>query len=183
MNAVAKQHNRVVYSSQAIHHVAQQIASLYWSAVSQDARSQAAFAHGIERTTDLSRQMWVGYATRSGGTWLTWWSRNISKIPVDLEGLEASEDEHIRSVFQHIRMFSGSSFTCLTPVAQLPATPRATHNPRCKTTAAPTTLRSITASATLTWTVWRSAERYSTKSHYQGWGAYSRAWKNAYAGG
>ncbi|CAI7632291.1 unnamed protein product [Penicillium bialowiezense] len=58
-------------------HKAQQIASLYWSAVSQDARSQAAFAHGIERTTDLSRQM------------------NIAKIPVDLEGLEASEDEHI----------------------------------------------------------------------------------------
>ncbi|KAJ5351450.1 hypothetical protein N7452_000424 [Penicillium brevicompactum] len=77
VNAAAKQHNRVVYSSQAIHHVAQQIASLYWSAVSQDSRSHAAFAHGIERTTDLSRQM------------------NIAKMPVDLEGLEASEDEHI----------------------------------------------------------------------------------------
>lgn len=57
VNSAAKQHNRVVYSSQAIHHVAQQIASLYWSAVSQDARSQAAFAQGIEKTTDLSRQM------------------------------------------------------------------------------------------------------------------------------
>ncbi|KAK4930966.1 hypothetical protein LTR66_016067, partial [Elasticomyces elasticus] len=77
VNAAAKQHNRVVYSSQAIHHVAQQIASLYWSAGSQDARDHAAFAHGIERTTDLSRQM------------------NIAKMPVDLERLEASEDEHI----------------------------------------------------------------------------------------
>ncbi|CAG8292097.1 unnamed protein product [Penicillium salamii] len=76
VDSAAKQHNRVVYSSQAIHHVAQQITSLYWSAVSQDARSQAAFARGIEKTTDLSRQM------------------NITKMPVDLENLEANEREH-----------------------------------------------------------------------------------------
>lgn len=183
VNAAAKQHNRVVYSSQAIHHVAQQIASLYWSAVSQDARSDAAFAHGIERTTDLSRQMWGGHATPPGGTLLTWGSRNIAKMPVDLEGLEASEDEHIRSVFKHLRVFSDSSSTCLTPVAQLPATPWATHNPRYTTTAAPTTPRSITTYAALAWTVWRSAEGYPAKSHHQGWRACSRTWKNAHAGG
>jgi hypothetical protein len=57
VNAAAKQHNRVVYSSQAIHHVAQQIASLYWTSVSQDSRSRRVFARGIEKTTDLSRQM------------------------------------------------------------------------------------------------------------------------------
>lgn len=57
VNAAAKQHNRVVYSSQAIHHVAQQIASLYWSSTTQDARSRDIFARGIEKTTDLSRQM------------------------------------------------------------------------------------------------------------------------------
>lgn len=57
VNAAAKQHNRVVYSSQAIHHVAQQITNLYWSSVSQEARSRDAFAQGIEKTTDLSREM------------------------------------------------------------------------------------------------------------------------------
>lgn len=57
VNATAKQHNRVVYSPQAIHHVAQQIANLYWSTVSEEARSRDAFARGIEKTTDLSSQM------------------------------------------------------------------------------------------------------------------------------
>ena len=71
-------------------------------------------------------------------------------MPVDLEGLEASEDEHIRSVFKHLRVFSDSSSTCLTPVAQLPATPRATHSPRYTTTTAPTTSGSITTYASLT---------------------------------
>ncbi|CAG8090373.1 unnamed protein product [Penicillium olsonii] len=76
LHKAAKQHNRVVYSSQAIHHVAQQITSLYWSSVSQEARSQATFARGIDKTTDLSRQM------------------NITNLPVDLESLEASEEDH-----------------------------------------------------------------------------------------
>lgn len=57
VNGAAKQHNRIVYSSQAIHHVAQQIATLYWSSVSQEARSRDAFAQGIEKTVDLSRKM------------------------------------------------------------------------------------------------------------------------------
>ncbi|CDM28676.1 hypothetical protein DTO013E5_892 [Penicillium roqueforti] len=78
VNAAAKQHNRVVYSSQAIHHVAQQIANLYWSSVSQEARSRDAFARGIEKTTDLSRGM------------------NITKMPVILESQEASEEDQAR---------------------------------------------------------------------------------------
>ncbi|KAJ9480961.1 hypothetical protein VN97_g12552 [Penicillium thymicola] len=78
VNAAAKQHNRVVYSSQAIHHVAQQIANLYWSSVSQEARSRDAFARGIEKTTDLSREI------------------NITKMPVTFESQEASEEEHTR---------------------------------------------------------------------------------------
>jgi prephenate dehydrogenase len=57
VNAAAKQHNRVVYSSQAIHHVAYQIASLYWSSVSEETRSRAAFTSGVEKTADMSRHM------------------------------------------------------------------------------------------------------------------------------
>lgn len=58
VNTASKQHNRVVYSSQAIHHVAHQVASLYWSAVSQEARSQATFARGVEKSVDLSKHMY-----------------------------------------------------------------------------------------------------------------------------
>ncbi|KAJ5578263.1 uncharacterized protein N7459_007227 [Penicillium hispanicum] len=58
INAAAKQHNRVVYSSQAIHHIAHQIATLYWSSVNQESRSKAAFSYGIEKTADLSRHIY-----------------------------------------------------------------------------------------------------------------------------
>jgi hypothetical protein len=34
------------------------------------------------------------------------WFRNIAKMPVDLETQEASEEEHARSVYRHIRIFS-----------------------------------------------------------------------------
>lgn len=57
VNAVAKQHNRVVYSSQAIHHVAHQINSLYWASVSQDIQNQAVLGKGVEKTADLSKHL------------------------------------------------------------------------------------------------------------------------------
>jgi prephenate dehydrogenase len=57
VNLEAKQHHRVVYSSQAIHHVAHQIASLYWSSVNQETQNRASFANGVEKTADLSRHM------------------------------------------------------------------------------------------------------------------------------
>ncbi|KAJ5158326.1 uncharacterized protein N7500_007977 [Penicillium coprophilum] len=88
VNAAAKQHNRVVYSSQAIHHVAQQIANLYWSSVSQETRHRDAFSHSIEKTTDLSRGI------------------NITKMPVNLESQEASEEDHAKSVYKHTSGFS-----------------------------------------------------------------------------
>ena len=54
VNAALKQHNRVVYSSQAIQHVSQQIASLYWSTVSQATREVTSLEKGVDRTVDLS---------------------------------------------------------------------------------------------------------------------------------
>jgi hypothetical protein len=54
---VAKQHNRVVYSSQAIHHVAHQITNLYWASVSQDIQNQAILKKGVEKTADLSKHL------------------------------------------------------------------------------------------------------------------------------
>lgn len=57
MNAILKQHNRVVYSSQAIHHVARQIESLYWNSVNREVNGPEARGSGIEKGTDLSNPM------------------------------------------------------------------------------------------------------------------------------
>jgi predicted nuclease with TOPRIM domain len=83
VNTAAKQHNRVVYSSQAIHHVAHQIATLYWSSISQATGPRARFANGVEKTTDLSRHI------------------NITNLPLEIESQSASHDENTR--YQHLR--------------------------------------------------------------------------------
>ncbi|KAJ5937977.1 hypothetical protein N7454_004319 [Penicillium verhagenii] len=83
VNAAAKQHNRVVYSSQAIHHVAHQIASLYWASVSQDIENQAVLRKGVDKTVDLSKHM------------------NILGLPLDLESQGANEEQNER--YQHMR--------------------------------------------------------------------------------
>ncbi|KAB8232657.1 hypothetical protein ETB97_009306 [Aspergillus alliaceus] len=83
LNSALKQHNRIVYSSQAIQHVAQQIASLYWSSVSQAIRDQDSFESGVEKTVDLSNHM------------------NITQLPVELEDQSASEEERRR--YQELR--------------------------------------------------------------------------------
>lgn len=57
VNVALKQHNRIVYPSQAVNHVAQQTASLYWSIVNQEARSFGSYEKGIERTVDLSNHL------------------------------------------------------------------------------------------------------------------------------
>ncbi|KAJ5901975.1 hypothetical protein N7495_002503 [Penicillium taxi] len=83
VNAVAKQHNRIVYSSQAIHHIAHQIASLYWSSVSQDINSQAKLGKGVEKTADLSKHL------------------NIVNLPLDVEYQGASAEQNTR--YQDLR--------------------------------------------------------------------------------
>jgi hypothetical protein len=49
-----KQHNRVVYSNQAIQHVARQIESLYWESVKKEAIGPAKELSGVELGSDLS---------------------------------------------------------------------------------------------------------------------------------
>ncbi|KAJ5082486.1 hypothetical protein N7532_011529, partial [Penicillium argentinense] len=80
VNAAAKQHNRVVYSSQAIHHVASQIASLYWSTVSQETQNTATFSKGICQSTDLSKH------------------GNIVKLPLELEAQDVTEEQNESSI-------------------------------------------------------------------------------------
>ncbi|KAL4986199.1 kinetochore Sim4 complex subunit Fta4 [Aspergillus falconensis] len=78
LNAALKQHNRVIYSSQAVQHVAQQIASLYWSSVSQASREVTSLERGIDRTVDLSSHP------------------NITQLPGELYDRSASEEEQLR---------------------------------------------------------------------------------------
>ncbi|PIG86771.1 hypothetical protein AARAC_006829, partial [Aspergillus arachidicola] len=83
LNSALKQHNRIVYSSQAIQHVAQQIASLYWTSVNDAIRDQNSFERGIEKTVDLSNHL------------------NLTQLPVELEDQSASEEERLR--YQKLR--------------------------------------------------------------------------------
>ncbi|KAL5002524.1 kinetochore Sim4 complex subunit Fta4 [Aspergillus recurvatus] len=78
LNAALKQHNRVIYSSQAIQHVAQQIASLYWSSVSQATREVTSLERSVDRTVDLSSHL------------------NITQLPAELYDQSASKEERLR---------------------------------------------------------------------------------------
>ncbi|KAJ5127010.1 hypothetical protein N7448_007789 [Penicillium atrosanguineum] len=79
VNATAKQHNRVVYSSQAIHHVAHQIATLYWSSISQE-NFLDAMLH-LESSPTLLR--------------------NITNLPLEIESQGAGHEETAR--YQQLR--------------------------------------------------------------------------------
>ncbi|KAF9883732.1 hypothetical protein FE257_003024 [Aspergillus nanangensis] len=83
LNASLRQHNRIVYSSQATQHVAQQVASLYWSSVIQATRDQNSLERGVQKSVDLSGHM------------------NINQLPVELVDPSASEEEHRR--YQELR--------------------------------------------------------------------------------
>lgn len=61
VNTILKQHNRVVYSNQAIHHVARQIESLYWDTIKKDAANPESNSSGIEIGADLSNHLWASY--------------------------------------------------------------------------------------------------------------------------
>ncbi|KAL4978425.1 kinetochore Sim4 complex subunit Fta4 [Aspergillus desertorum] len=78
LNAALKQHNRVIYSSQAIQHVAQQIASLYWFLVSQATREATSLERGVDRTVDLSSHA------------------NITQLPGELYDQSANGEERLR---------------------------------------------------------------------------------------
>ena len=59
VNTTLKQHNRVVYSNQAIQHVARQIESLYWESVKNEALSLSQKSTGVEVGSDLSNHLYA----------------------------------------------------------------------------------------------------------------------------
>ncbi|EAW07545.1 kinetochore subunit FTA4 family protein [Aspergillus clavatus NRRL 1] len=83
LNATLKQHNRIIYSSQAIQHVAQQIASLYWSLVSEATRNEGLGSKRVEKTVDLCSHF------------------NIAQLPVELVDQSATEEQ--RSRYRRLR--------------------------------------------------------------------------------
>ncbi|PYI32350.1 putative kinetochore protein fta4 [Aspergillus indologenus CBS 114.80] len=83
LNASLKQHSRIVYSSQAIQHVAQQIARLYWSSVNESMRDRGSLLQGVEQSVDLSNHM------------------NIAQLPLELEDPNASDEDRAR--YQELR--------------------------------------------------------------------------------
>ncbi|CAK45542.1 uncharacterized protein An08g05700 [Aspergillus niger] len=83
LNAALKQHSRIVYSSQAVQHVAQQITSLYWSSVTQAIPNPGSLLKGVERSVDLSSHL------------------NIAQLPLELENQSASEAQRAR--YQELR--------------------------------------------------------------------------------
>ncbi|KAN0079332.1 Kinetochore Sim4 complex subunit Fta4 [Elaphomyces granulatus] len=82
LNAIIKQHNRVVYSSQAAHHIARQIESLYWASLNQGTRDLKSPEEGVAKGTDLSNHM------------------SIEELPVQWEGQDEEED---KSRYQQLR--------------------------------------------------------------------------------
>ncbi|QSS59490.1 hypothetical protein I7I51_08925 [Histoplasma capsulatum] len=56
-NAILKKHNRAVFSSQAIHHVARQIENLYWNSIDPETGGELSQGLVIEKGTDLSNSM------------------------------------------------------------------------------------------------------------------------------
>ncbi|EED21592.1 conserved hypothetical protein [Talaromyces stipitatus ATCC 10500] len=57
LNTVLKQHNRVVYSNQAIQHIARQIESLHWESVKSEILNPNRGSTGIEIGSDLSNYL------------------------------------------------------------------------------------------------------------------------------
>lgn len=64
VNMTLKQHNRVVYSNQAIQHVARQIESLYWESVKNEVLSSNQNSTGVEIGSDLSNRLYAPTSRR-----------------------------------------------------------------------------------------------------------------------
>ncbi|EFR00548.1 hypothetical protein MGYG_03552 [Nannizzia gypsea CBS 118893] len=62
-NTLLKQHNRAVFSTQAIHHVSQQIERLYWNSINPEFGEEGSRQPDIDKGADLTN------------------SRNISRLP------------------------------------------------------------------------------------------------------
>ncbi|CRG89700.1 hypothetical protein PISL3812_06739 [Talaromyces islandicus] len=91
LNSTLKQHNRVVYSNQAIQHVARQIESLYWDSVKQEAIGPAKELSGVELGSDLSNH------------------HVIEKLPEQYAGEDISEEDRNRyeSLYQRLVALDG----------------------------------------------------------------------------
>ncbi|KKZ62332.1 hypothetical protein EMCG_03250 [[Emmonsia] crescens] len=87
LNAVLKKHNRAVFSSQAIHHVARQIESLYWNSIDPESNGELSQGLVVEKGTDLTN------------------SRSIARLPEKWrDDDEIDEDDKLRYQQLHRRL-------------------------------------------------------------------------------
>ncbi|EEQ86964.1 uncharacterized protein BDCG_02084 [Blastomyces dermatitidis ER-3] len=79
LNAVLKKHTRAVFPSQAIHHVARQIESLYWNSIDPETGGDVSQGLVVEKGTDLTN------------------SRSIARLPKQWrEDADIDEDDKLR---------------------------------------------------------------------------------------
>ncbi|KAK2781302.1 hypothetical protein FQN53_000646 [Emmonsiellopsis sp. PD_33] len=78
LNTHLRKHNRAAFSSQAIHHVARQVETLYWNAIDPEVGGEGARgALVVERGTDLTN------------------SRTISRLPEEWRGDHDDDDDDV----------------------------------------------------------------------------------------
>jgi len=78
VNVAIRQHNRIVYSTQAIHHISRQIECLYWDSVKREALLSRGESSGVEKGTNLTD------------------NANIEKLPTDWQSGDVQPDENQR---------------------------------------------------------------------------------------
>ncbi|KAH8698438.1 kinetochore complex Fta4 of Sim4 subunit, or CENP-50-domain-containing protein [Talaromyces proteolyticus] len=85
-NAILKQHNRVVYSNQAIQHIARQIENLYWESVKREAVAPTKELSGVELGSDVSNH------------------QVIEKLPAQYHGedISAGDQERYKAIYQRL---------------------------------------------------------------------------------
>ncbi|OKL64651.1 hypothetical protein UA08_00794 [Talaromyces atroroseus] len=88
LNAILKQHNRVVYSTQAIQHIVRQIESLYWNSVKSEILNPSQGLSGVEIGSDLSNHL------------------VIEKLPSQYRGDDASIEDKERYKALHERLIA-----------------------------------------------------------------------------
>ncbi|KAK2865171.1 hypothetical protein FQN49_003844 [Arthroderma sp. PD_2] len=78
LNTILKQHSRAVFSTQAIHHVSQQIERLYWNSISPELGEESAQQLVIDKGADLTN------------------TRNIARLPDEWHEDGMSEEDKAR---------------------------------------------------------------------------------------
>lgn len=97
VNTILKRHNRSVFSTQATHHVGQQVERLYWNSIDPESNEENLQAPVIDKVSDLTNSKFVvslfAYYSSRG---LTYVNSNISRLPEQWPDEDASDENQAR---------------------------------------------------------------------------------------